>query len=55
MLKFYECECIYTDSFLPERFKKGDKWIYSISQGMYYIEEKYFTNDEFNRYFKIIE
>ena len=51
---FRKCKVIYTDSSLPERFKLNSEWVFSNWQGFYYIDGKYFTNNEFNDYFSLI-
>lgn len=48
---FKECIVKQRDEFLPERFTLNSKWCYSFIQDMYYIDGRYFTDDEFHRYF----
>ena len=38
----------------PERFKLNSEWIFSIVQGMYYCDGCYFTNNEFNHHFLLV-
>jgi len=52
---FKKCKTIYTDQNLPERFSLGSEWYFSVNKGWYYIDGKYFTNNEFNNYFIITE
>ena len=55
MFKIFKCKVKFVDSDLPERFKLNSEWYYSHSScNMFYIDGKYFTLNEFNKYIQIL-